>query len=99
IGANTGGDYYLLHLQTGAIYYWDGTTNPESPDPSWIAESIGDLVSRLRYLPGEGPELVDEIEAVGEDGSIEELEALLQRRALDTRSTSGLTVAEAAARG
>ncbi len=101
IGNSGGGDYFLLELRTGEVFYWDHEENdvvPERSEMLWLGQSLGSIVDGLTYPPGEGPEERDEIERTGESGTADDVDALVRRRGLEARNASGRSVAEEAAR-
>jgi hypothetical protein len=54
IGTNAGGDYFLLSLATGAVYYWDHELHDVEVDPNEVvclAPSLLALVARLSSAP------------------------------------------------
>lgn len=101
VAANGGGDYFLVELTSGEVFYWDHEKDddfPRADDLLWLAADFPCLISSLVYGPGEEPEEIDEIERVGRSGSLDQLEALVARVGLDARNAAGRSVAEEAAR-
>ena len=101
VATNTGGDYFLLDLATEEIFYWRHEADdlpPSHADLLWVGSNIGEVIDRLEYLPGEGPEEVDEIETIGASGDVEQLDDFVRRNGVSARGKSGMTVAETAAR-
>jgi hypothetical protein len=101
VATNTGGDYFLLDLATEEIFYWRHEADdlpPSHEDLLWVGSNIGEVIDRLEYLPGEGPEEVDEIETIGASGDVEQLDDFVRRNGVSARGKSGMTVAETAAR-
>ena len=101
VATNGGGDYFLIKLTTGEVFYWDHEVDDvviKAEDLQWLAPSLGALVDGLVYPPGEGPEEVDEIEEVARSGSLARLEELVARRGIEARNSAGRTIAEEAAR-
>lgn len=61
IGTNAGGDYFLLSLETGAVYYWDHELHDLEIDPTEVvrlAPSLLALVARLSDAPNVNPSVL-----------------------------------------
>ena len=101
VATTGGGDYFLIELTTGEVFYWDHEVDDvvvKSEDLLWLAPSLDALVDGLVYPPGEGPREVDEFEEVARNGSLAKLEELVAWRGIEARNAAGRTVAEEAAR-
>ena len=101
IGTDGGGDYLLLELESGAVFYWDHESDslfPNGTEMLKVADSIGGLVRALDFPVGESPEELGEIEALGATGDLDQLEAFLTTNGVDSRNLACRTVAEEAAR-
>lgn len=101
VATNAGGDYYLIALDSGEVFYWDHEHDDVVIDRNnllWLAPSFPALMESLVYPPGEGPTEVDEIERLGASGTVGDLEAFVERRGLQAQNAGGRTVAEEAAR-
>lgn len=102
VATNGGGNYFLVELTNGAVFYWDhekDDTFVQAADLLWLAPDFQRLVSSLVYAPGEEPEQEsDEIERIGQSGSLDQLEDFVARVGLDARNRAGRSVAEEAAR-
>ena len=101
VATNGGGNYFLVELTKGDIFYWDherDDTVLQAADLLWLAADFQRLVSSLVYAPGERPEEIDEIERMGRSGSLDQLDELVARVGLDARNRAGRSVAEEAAR-
>jgi hypothetical protein len=62
IGTNAGGDYFLLSLDSGEVFYWDHELHDELIDRDevvWLAPSLPALVEGLSSTPACEPEAVD----------------------------------------
>lgn len=100
-GTNGGGDYFLVDIASGGVYYWDHEVDDIPLDRDalrFLASSPPELVKALRYAPGDGPEEPDEIERLGRDGTPADLDAFLKERSLESVNAAGRTVAHEAAR-
>lgn len=101
-GASGGGDYFLVELRTGAVFYWDQYAADSSltseDDLIKLALSFNELMAGLEYPPGDEPAVADEIESLGSTGSVRDLEKFLQAHHLRELSAGGWTVAQEAAR-
>lgn len=101
IGTNAGGDYLLMHLQSGSIYYWDHEVDhlePVAADLRLVAGNLGELVDSLVFPPGEGRVEIAEVERIGKEGTVDDLEILVGKGGLHAPNPAGRTVAEVAAR-
>ncbi len=101
IGTNGGGDYFLIDIEKGEVFYWDHERNEVDLDRRELmrlAGSIERLVDFLTYAPGEAPDSADEIESLGRDGSAEEAARFALVRGLNVRNEAGRTLPEEAAR-
>jgi len=101
IGTNAGGNYFLLHVATGEVYYWNHEQDDLPPvrnELLRVGSSIDDVIGQLTYWPGEGPATISEIECVGSEGDVADVEQLARRDGIDALNEDGLRVAEIAAR-
>jgi hypothetical protein len=101
IASDDGGDYFLLELRTGEVFYWDHEENdviPQRSEMLRLGPNFGGVVDALTYPPGEGPEELDEIERIGKSGTADDVDEFVRRRGLDARNASGRSVVEEAAR-
>ncbi len=103
VGLDGTGNIFLLELETGAISFWDHESDPSQLKGfklPQIADSLPDLVARLKFAEGETtePTPVDEIRAFAERGQPEGLPRFLASHTLDQKSRFGLTLAEEATR-
>lgn len=101
IGTSGGGDYFLIEIETGEVFYWDHERNDVDLDRRELVRlsgSIEQLVGLLAYAPGEASDSADEIESLGKDGSAEEAARFAQVRGLNVRNETGRTLPEEAAR-
>lgn len=101
VATSGGGDYFVVKLDSGDVYYWDherDDARATAEDLAWLASSLPALVGSLVFPPGHGPQEVDAIEALGRDGDIQAVENFVRLRGVDARNSAGRSIAEEAAR-
>lgn len=99
IAASGSGDYFLVQLATGAVYYLDHEGGDEVFDPRDLAYLEPDLDSALERLGGD-PVLAEpsEMERIAEEGDAGSLAAFLATNEIDSPNEDGYTLAQLAAR-
>jgi len=101
IGASGGGDYYLIDIKSGEVFYWDHEQNDldlRRGELSWLAASVGSLLDALVYPPGEAPEEQDELERLGRYGTLEDVDLFARKKEFQQKNPAGRTLAQEAAR-
>jgi hypothetical protein len=105
VGGNGGGDYFLLRLTNGHVYYWDheeAAATLRLDDLTWLASSIGSLFGNLIEDPESGDRLNNEpnlshIQQIGRYGTTSDAAELVRNGKLYDMSPDGRTLAEEAA--